>query len=181
MGKMNNNKIINGKNIFLRKLTISDVNKDYLKWLNDPQVNRFLESRFERWSLEKLRNYVKAINKNKAYLFLAIISKDNNKHIGNIKIGPVNEHHKFGEIGIIIGEKPVWGKGLGTEAIELATRNAFDKLKLNKLIAGIYANNTGSYKAFIKAGYRQVARFKKHRVFQGKYVDEILMEKNNPK
>lgn len=178
---MDNNKIINGRNIFLRKLNISDVNKDYLKWLNDPQVNRFLESRFEKWSLRKLKNYVKSVNKNKAYLFLAIISKDNNRHVGNIKIGSVNQYHKFGEIGIIIGEKQVWGKGLGREAIELATRYAFKKLKLNKLIAGIYANNAASYKAFIKAGYREAGRLKKHRFFKGRYVDEISVEKNNHK
>jgi len=32
------------------------------------------------------------------------------------------------------------------------TEYAFKELDLNKLTAGIYGNNTGRYKAFLKAG-----------------------------
>ena len=39
-------------------------------------------------------------------------------NIGNIKIDPINEIHKFGEYGILIGDKEYWGKGFAREASE---------------------------------------------------------------
>ena len=44
-------------------------------------------------------------------------------------------------VGLLIGNRNMWGKGYGTEAIKLVTCHAFKEIKLNKLTAGIYANN----------------------------------------
>ena len=43
----------------------------------------------------------------------------------------------------------------------------------------MYANNIGSYKAFLKVGYKEVGRYSKHRFYKDHYEDEILMEKLN--
>lgn len=41
----------------------------------------------------------------------------------------------------------------------------------------MYAENLGSYHAFIKAGYREVGRLRRHILFNGRYIDSILVEK----
>lgn len=171
-----------GKHIYLRKIKCSDVNKTYLSWMNDLVTTQYLESRFQKWTVKKLKDYLIEVNKNPDYVFFAIILIKNNKHIGNIKIGPINRVHKLADIGIIIGDKTCWGKGYGPEAIRLVSKYAFSKLKLNKLTAGMYANNIGSYKAFLKADFTKAGVYKKHRFFKkSMIVDEILMEKLNPK
>ncbi len=172
--------LLKGKDIYLRNIKVSDVNKVYLSWMNDQKTTQYLESRFQKWTTKKLKEYIKEVNKNPDYVFLAIVLIKNNKHIGNIKIGPINRYHKLGDIGIMIGDKASWGKGYGPQAIKLITRLAFSKLKLNKVTAGIYSNNIGSFKAFSKAGFRKAALLKKHRIYkQNQIVDEILMEKLN--
>jgi ribosomal-protein-alanine N-acetyltransferase len=35
-----------GSNVYLRLLEMSDCGERYLTWLRDPEVNRFLETRF---------------------------------------------------------------------------------------------------------------------------------------
>ena len=85
------------------------------------------------------------------------------KHIGNIKLGPINIHHNCAEIGLIIGDKDSWGKGLASRAISIVTQFGFNQLKLAKLSAGCYENNIGSKKAFEKSGY-QVEGFLKNQV-----------------
>lgn len=172
--------VIIGKRIILRKLKVSDTDEKYLSWINDLEVNRFLESRFEKWNIEKLKNYVKKINENSNYIFSAIILKDKNRHIGNIKIGPVNKHHKFADIGVIIGEKSAWGKGYATEAIQILSDYAFSNLGLHKLTAGCYGNNLGSVKAFIKAGFTMEARLLSHYLCGEHYVERICLGKINP-
>lgn len=166
---------ISGNTIYLRKLCLQDANKDYCNWLNDPRVNRFLESRYQRWTVTKIKEYVKDINSSRSNLFLAIIRKDHGRHIGNIKLGPVNLRHKHCVIGIIIGDKSSWGKGFATEAIKLAKDYAFKTLKLQKLNAGVYSQNIGSLKAFQKAGFSVEGVQKKQYYCEGRYVDSILL------
>ena len=64
---------------------------------------------------------------------LGIFLKENNTHIGNIKIGNINHFHGYGDLGFLIG-KDHWNKGYGTESIKLATNYAFNQLKLHKVI-----------------------------------------------
>lgn len=47
---------IQGNNITLRKLLLSDINETYCSWLNDPDTNRYLEARLINWDIEKLRH-----------------------------------------------------------------------------------------------------------------------------
>ena len=49
--------------------------------------------------------------------FLPFAIKTTDKHIGNIKLGPINWIHRYGDISLLIGDKDYWGKGIATEAI----------------------------------------------------------------
>lgn len=174
--KDNNGKLfIEGEHIYLREIRLSDANKTYCKWMNDPDITRYLESRFEKWSIKKLEDYVAKIQDDPNYVFLSIILKDGKKHIGNIKIGPINWIHKFADVGLIIGEKSFWGRGLATEVLKLIIDYAFNTLNLHKLTAGAYANNVGSIRAFEKAGFLIEGIKKKHYLYNGYYADSLLL------
>lgn len=166
-----------GERIYLKILSTEDVRENYAAWLRDEDIVEFLEIRWRVFTVEDIKEYVKMINESPNDFLFGIFLKQNNEHIGNIKVGEINQVHRFGEIGLIIGNKNMWGKGYGTEAIKLVTQYAFEELNLNHLKAGMYADNVGSYKSFIKAGYREVGRYKKKRFYKGRYVDEILLEK----
>jgi RimJ/RimL family protein N-acetyltransferase len=166
---------IEGERIYLREIRLSDANKNYRDWMNDPEINQYLESRFERWSVSKLRRYISDIKRNPDNVFLTIVSKDGNKHIGNIKIGPINRSHRYADVGVIIGEKSFWGKGIATEAIKLVVDYAFNKLGLHKLTAGAYSCNISSIRAFKRAGFSVEGVRKKHCLCNGNYVDSVLL------
>ena len=76
---------------------------------------------------------------------LAIVSNHSREHIGSIKHGPVNPHHKTESIGLLIEAKT--GKGVVTETIAAATSWAFDSLKLAKFLAGACASKMPSVNA----------------------------------
>lgn len=170
---------IKGKRLFLRKLRLTDVTMEYVNWLKDSEVNRFLEARFQKWSLTKLRRSVQDIRRNKEYLFLGIFLNKTHKMIGTVKIGPINKFHKYSGLGIMIGEKSLWGQGYGSEVIKLATDFTYKKLKLHKLFAEICAENYGSLHAFIKSGYQKIGTRKKHLLVNGIYLDNAIFEKIN--
>ncbi|MCK4820653.1 GNAT family N-acetyltransferase [bacterium] len=168
-----------GERIYLREVRPGDVNDAYYRWMNDPEVTQYLESRFSPNSMESLLEYVRNFQGNQDNIFLAIVLKENHKHIGNIKMGPINRFHRLADVGIMIGEKDCWGKGYASEAISLIVEHAFKNLNLHKLTAGCYEQNQGSLEAFQKAGFEIEGVRKKHCFFNGEYVDAILLGKIN--
>ncbi|MDD5339660.1 MAG: GNAT family protein [Candidatus ainarchaeum sp.] len=171
---------IEGERIFLRPITVSDVDGPYYGWMNDNEVTRFLEARFSKNDKASMKKFVQDALINKDVVFLAIVLKDGDRHIGNIKLGPINRQHGYGEVGILIGEKACWGKGYATEALKLLSDYAFGKLKLHKITAGCYAGNVGSAKAFLAAGFVQEGVRKSQYLCDGKYVDALIFGKVNP-
>ena len=127
--------ILQGDRIYLRRLTEDDASEDYVRWMNDPEVNQYLESRFCTHTIESTKAFIRSVTNDNNYQF-GIFIKETGKHIGNIKIGSINHYHRYADIGFLIGEKTYWGKGIATEAIKLATDFAFKSLKLHKLWGG---------------------------------------------
>ena len=168
---------LTGEKIILRPITVEDATEEYVGWLNDPEVNQFLESRFQTHTLETLRQYITDRNADPNTYFFAMVRKDNGKTIGSIKLGPVAINHERGEIGIMIGDKDSWGQGFASEAIKLISDFGFNSLNLHKIIAGVYAENTGSRKAFLKNGFTEEAIFKQHTRSGAGYMDEIRFAK----
>lgn len=166
-----------GKRIYLRLLAPGNVSCNYVNWMNDSEVRQFLESRFKKYTLKDIKQYVRAVDKSPYSFLFGIFLLESNQHIGNIKIGGIDSYHKFADIGLLIGERKMWGLGYGAEAIALATNFGFKVLGLKKIAAGIYANNVGSYKAFLKNKYKLTGRMRLHRRYKNKYVDEIIVEK----
>jgi ribosomal-protein-alanine N-acetyltransferase len=165
---------IKGKQIYLREVRLSDIDENYYRWLNDPDVTHYLEVRHLPRSRENISKYVTAMDGNPDEILLAICLKDNGRHVGNIKLGPINWIHRFAEVSLVIGDKSIWRRGIATEAIFLISRYAFSVLNLHKLRAGCYEKNVGSAKAFLKVGFLQEGILKNHWYVNGSYQDEIV-------
>ena len=120
------------------------------------------------------------INANPDFVFRAITLGDTGRHIGNIKLGPIDWNHRFGDIGIIIGAKDCWGKSYAAESIRLLADHAFGILKMHKLTAGCYAINEAGIKAFIKAGSSAKGVAVASTGRDGRYIDLIYLGLINP-
>lgn len=63
---------------------------------------------------------------------------------------------------ILIGDKSMRGKGIGTELIHELTEYSFNKLKANKVILNVYSWNTGAIKCYQKVGFSQTDKPKEY-------------------
>ena len=179
-----------GPKIFLRDVSLSDVNVQYLKWMNDPEVNRYMETKFESQTYESIHRYVLDHQTKQSEAFLAICLSesgrelqtpsypfDHSNHIGNLKIGPINPVHRSADISLFIGEKSFWGKGYGKDAVLFGCIHAFKNLNLHRLRAGVYAPNMASRKLFLSCGFEQEGIMKEAAFFEGEYVDVYIFGK----
>lgn len=160
--------------LLLRPIQISDCGERYLSWLQNPIINRYLETRWSEQTLESIRDFVESKIRSDSEVLFAMIERESNEHIGNIKIGPVNSHHLFADVSYFIGEQSCWGKGYATEAIRAVTRFGFEKLGLYKVQAGVYEANIGSIKALKKVGFVQEGCLRKQLLSDGSREDHLL-------
>lgn len=170
-----------GERLLLRTLSTEDATPRYLSWLSDADVIRHLEIRFSTpGTVDDLARFIASVNDSDDTLMLGMFLRTDGRHIGNIKLGPINRHHGTGDIGLLIGERGEWGKGYARAAIELLADYAFAQLGVVKLMAGCYSDNEGSRRAFLNAGFAEEGRCAAQYLADGKRQDGVLLGKVNP-
>ncbi len=75
--------------------------------------------------------------------------------IGSIELYDLEptKYPRYGELGILIGEKTMWGLGYGTDALNGILEIAFTKLNLERVRLRTLEHNARARRAFEKAGF----------------------------
>lgn len=165
--------VLESDRLILKPLSTIYLSQKYVDWMNDEQVIRYLESGGD-YTLDKLNSYLEEVESNLQY-FWAITLRSTGEHIGNIKIDPIHFRNKFGEYGIMIGDRTSWGKGFAKEASNLVLDYCFQKLNLRKINLGVIASNEVAIKLYKQLGFEIEGHLKEHVTFEGKYVDSFRM------
>ena len=169
---------IDGERVTLRTLRPDDASEEYASWLNDPIINRFLETRST--TLSELREYIGKRFESPDALLFGIFWDATGEHIGNIKLEPIDLKKKTAMLGLLIGAKKYWGQGIGTESTMLLTHFAFQELGLSELRLGVIAENTPAIRVYEKCGYT-VERIEKNGInHNGELHDKVHMLKKAP-
>jgi len=172
-------KFMKNNKVYLREIEVSDINNNYLNWMNSKVVNQYMETRFNKQTINTIKQFIENIKDDKSSKIFAICDSLTKQHIGNIKLGPINFNHKKADISFFIGDKDYWGKGYATEAIKLMINYGFNIKKLHKITAGVYEKNISSIKA-LKQNDFIVEGIKKDEVlFNNKWSNIILLGKIN--
>ncbi|KAH3714584.1 GNAT family N-acetyltransferase [Pelomyxa schiedti] len=97
------------------------------------------------------------------------------RHIGNVGLRCVDWRNRSATLGIIIGEKSLWGNKFGVEAVWLACRYAFKVLNLHRVEVEWTEGNTRSQGGCMRIGFKDEG-VKRHAVFKdGRYLDAHFM------
>lgn len=142
---------LESERLYFKPLSMSNLSKKYVSWMNDSDVNRYLESGGD-YTIEKLETYLEEQVK-KEIFFWAIYLKKSNKHIGNIKIDPINFEDNTGEYGIMIGDKNEWGKGFANESSVKIISYCFENLNLSEIRLGVKIDNIAAVRLYEKLGF----------------------------
>lgn len=166
-------KKIEGEQVYLSPMNVEDA-EIYTKWLNDPEIVKYLSLRNSLVSIYGERDYIEAFSK--VEFNLCIVKKENDILIGNIGLNDIDYKNGTAELGIFIGEQDNLGKGYGTEAIKLLTNYAFKELRLHSVYLRTYDINERAQKSYEKCGFKEFGRRHESIFMDGKYHDVIYME-----
>ncbi len=159
--------------LYLEPLSKKYLSIDYVNWLNNIDVHRFMEAG-GNYTLEMLENYLLEVEQKEIY-FWAIIVKNTHKHIGNIKIDPIVLRHGLCEYAIMMGDTDEWGKGYAKEASMTVIDYCFKVLNLRKMTLGVVEKNTAAFHLYRNLGFEEEGLYKNHGFYEGNYCDVIRM------
>lgn len=148
--------ILTSERLVLRPLTSDYATAAYLGWMNEPEVIKHLESG-GNYTLEMLQSYLEEQEAKDIY-FWAIHLKNNDKHIGNIKIDPISIETQEGEYGIMMGDIDSWGKGYGKEASKCVIEYCFHTLKLKAITLGVLEENSAAVALYKKLDFNIIEK-----------------------
>lgn len=164
-----------GKQVYLQELSEEHATDAYAGWLNDPEVNKYLETRSV--TVDELKKYIREKRVSDNAVLFGIFSNKNGRHIGNLKLEPIDRKQKKATLGLLIGDKEYWGKGIGTEATELATQYAFNVLGMQEVNLGVIAENTPAIRVYEKCGFTRAEVRPGAVNHDGTLYDQLIMKK----
>lgn len=146
----------------------------YVGWLNDPDVVRYSEQRHHTHTLASCHDYQQSFN-NTPHQFWAIVAHDPNiGHIGNIN-AYVDIENGTADVGILIGERAVWGQGYGSEAWQAVCCHLLQDCGLRKVTAGTLSVNHGMVNVMRRAGMTEETQNRRQLMFEGWLTDVVQM------
>lgn len=162
-------------NITFRKLTIEDMSFR-MKWLNDPEVNKYLGTRVRSGTDEEFHKkwFENYLNDETRRIFTIEVG---GKPVGQVGLININILDKNASLYIMIGEKDFWSKGVGSKALEYILDHGFNQIKLHKIWLDVHENNTTAIKLYEKFGFVQEGVFKDQILCENSFEDEIRMAK----
>lgn len=164
-----------GQLVYLRPLERTDLGERYQSWINDRDVARYLETSHFPQTLAAMEAFYDSVAKSRDNIFLAIVDRATDLHIGNIKLGPINWIHRNAALGLLIGERDYWGRGFGTEATRLVVEHAFYNLNLQRVDLGVYPEHSAAVRMYEKIGFKVEGRLRQALFHEGAYKDHLLM------
>lgn len=151
--------------VVMRPLTEADITPTYVGWLNDPEVTRYLVAGRTPQTADTIRAFLRTVAKPFAI-------EHDGVFVGTICLRTIDRESALAEVGILLGDRRVWGRGVATAALRQLEQYAFDVLGLRKLWAGTC--NQACERLFARSGWTLEGTQRRHCLFDGVYVDHTL-------
>jgi [ribosomal protein S5]-alanine N-acetyltransferase len=173
---MNSKLVIKGKFVTLSSFQKDDISRKYLSWLNDKEVVKFSNQRFVNHNILSSKKYLKSFSGSNN-LFLSIKLTENNQMIGTMTA--YFSFHNTVDVGIMIGEKSLWGNGYGKDAWNTLLFWLEKELNVRKITAGTLASNKGMLKLMKQSAMSLEATKKDHEMLNNQPEDALYFCKFN--
>ena len=150
---------LRAERVVLRPMTEGDWGH-VLAWNADPEVLIWSDDTEEVRPEEETKGIYRSVSR---FAFVFIIEHEG-EPIGECWLQKMNlpefiaayPGKDLRRIDLMIGRKDLWGKGLGTDAIQALVKLGFEREKADGIFAWVRAENRRSWRAFEKAGFGEV-------------------------
>ena len=168
--------VLHTKRLILRQFAISDAERMYYNWANDPEVTRYLFWQTHKSvdeTLAILERWQEQYTDNSIYNWCIEFQPDKDI-IGSITLGDIDGNHHRAYVGYCIG-KAWWGQGVVAEALRAVLDFSFGEVGFQRVAAYHHIANTASGRVMEKAGMQREGIMRQYLLDKdGNYADAAL-------
>jgi RimJ/RimL family protein N-acetyltransferase len=164
-----------GKLVRIRAYERSDLDS-LMAWVNDEEVTRNLAAPM-LFPLSRVaeEDFLESNARGNGPDQVWAIETLAGEYLGGISLTTIDSINRSAQVGIVIGSKPNWGKGFGTDAMRVVLAFAFEKMNLHRVWLNVYDFNVRGIKSYEKCGFRREGVQREYRFLDGRYHDSLLM------
>jgi len=167
-----------GEKTNLRSIKPTDFSK-IIKWQKNELLKQYIGNKLPTSIKECEIRYLASSN-----LLNRIfgIEDKNGNFIGEIEINHIKWKDKQAELFLYIGEKDLWGKGYGCDALKTFLNYIFNEKKFKYIYLRVYEHNTRAIKCYEKCGFKKrgILRFNKKKIDSDNLVLMDIKPIQNP-
>jgi len=129
-----------------------------LRWVSDPEVQRFLGLIQPARTLDQERSWIASILSDRQHHRAFVIVNESGDAIGTCGLRAIDREEGTALLGMMIGYPRLWGRGYGTAATRALIKRAFAELELRQVRLSCHAENLRAIRCYEKAGFEQRPR-----------------------
>jgi RimJ/RimL family protein N-acetyltransferase len=166
--------LLRGERVWLAALGRSDA-ATMVRWEYDTEYLRLLDaSPAQPRSEETIARWIDGVTKSNNDFTFGIRLTQSDDLIGWIQLDGVDWMHRTSYLGIGIGNRDFWGRGYGTEAMELMLQFAFDEINLHRVFLSVFSYNERAIHVYKKLGFQYEGRYREHIERDGQRYDMLF-------
>ncbi len=170
--------ILQGQSVRLSAIEPGELGKAGSNWSRDSETLRLLESS-AAWlpSVKAVKDSLeKDLEKQDPTMFWFSIRRlEDDLLLGDMVLDVLHWNTSDAFVGIVIGERDLWGKGLGTEAMKLLLEFAFTEVNLRRVTLTVFEYNPRAIRSYEKSGFQHEGRMRQVLSREGKRWDVLYM------
>ena len=169
--------LFKGKLVRLAGIDPEEVSKSFAQWNRDSEFKRLLDTDAPRLhSAKAIKDWLeKELEKATDMYWFTIRTLEDDRLLGDITLSVINWGSRDSFVGIGIGEREFWGKGYGSDAMQLILRYAFTELNLNRVSLTVFEFNSRAIRSYEKVGFTPEGRVRQMIQREGRQWDILYM------
>ena len=172
------NEIFMGKLVRLSAYDLDELSKALPRWSRNSEYARLLSSSVGPMLSPKAASKFlekEVLEFSPASYFFSIRTLADDKLIGDLALDVVDWSGRDAFVGLGIGETDYWGKGYGTDIMNVLLRFAFTEINLRRVTLTVFEYNPRAIRSYEKAGFRHEGRERKVLNRDGRRWDILFM------
>jgi RimJ/RimL family protein N-acetyltransferase len=173
-GAAMNYDVFKGELVRLAAIDTEKIGPAYSQWLQDTEFSRLEDTEPAKvFSPKQVQSAFEKILPD-GYFF-AIHSLAEDKLIGMIDLSGFDWPGRNAWVGIGLGEREYWGKGYGTDTMNVLLRFAFHELNLHRVNLNVFEYNPRAIRCYEKVGFKHEGRMRACLNRDGRRWDLVYM------
>ncbi|RME85450.1 MAG: N-acetyltransferase [Caldilineae bacterium] len=162
--------MLQGKLVRLRPIERADL-PNYVRWFADPEVLRYFGNYLPLSLAQEERWYERQLDSGS----INFAVEYQGRHVGGAGFAHIDHRNQNAEVGLVIGEKDLWDRGLGQDTLATLVDYGFAYLNLHRIYLRVFAENKRAIHAYEKVGFREEDRFREAEWRHGRWHDLCFM------